>query len=82
MPKFHPEALLFCLAWAALAIAGAIYGSWWVGVLITLGLLVLVSAASMQIMSQTGDETMERNVRWGILMVTALALFVGLNLFG
>ena len=81
MPKFHPEALLFCLAWAALAIAVAVYGSWWVGILITLGLLVLVSAASMQIMSQTGDETMERNVRWGILMVTALALFVGLNLF-
>ena len=81
MPTFHPAALLFCRAWAALAIAGAVYGSWWVGILITLGLLVLVSAASMQIMSQTGDETMERNVRWGILMVTALALFVGLNLF-
>ena len=29
MPKFHPEALLFCLAWAALAIAGAVYRSWW-----------------------------------------------------
>ena len=81
MTRFHPEALLFCLAWAGLAIAGAVYGSWWVGILISLGLLVLVSAASMQIMSQTGDETMERNVRWGILMVTALALFVGLNLF-
>ena len=82
MPKFHPEAFLFCLAWAALAIAGAIYGSWWLGALISVGLLVLVSAASLQVLSQTGDEDMERNVRWGILMVTALALFVGLSVFG
>ena len=82
MPKFHAEALLFCLAWAALAIAGGIYGSWWIGVLISFGLLVLVSAASMQVLAQTGDQDMERNVRWGILMVTALALFVGLNVFG
>ncbi|HET9427870.1 MAG TPA: hypothetical protein VFO69_05875 [Allosphingosinicella sp.] len=82
MPKFHPEAFLFCLAWAALAIAGAIYGSWWIGALISVGLLILVSAASLQVLSQTGDEDMERNVRWGILMVTALALFVGLSFFG
>ena len=82
MPTLHFEALLFCLAWAALAIAGGVYGGWWVGVLISLGLLVLVSAASLQVLGQTGDTDMERNVRWGILIVTALALFVGLNLFG
>jgi len=82
MPKFHPEALLFCLAWAALAVAAGIYGGLWVGALMSVGLMVLVSAASLQIMSQTGDTEMERNVRWGILIVTALALFVGLNLFG
>jgi hypothetical protein len=82
MPRFHPEAFLFCLAWAALAIAGGIYGNWWIGALISIGLLVLVSAASMQVLAQTGDGDMERNVRWGILIVTALALFVGLQLFG
>jgi hypothetical protein len=81
MRLFHVEALLFCVAWAALAFAGGIYGSWWVGVLISIGLLILVSAASLQVMAQTGDEKMERNVRWGILIVTALALFVGLRLF-
>ena len=81
MRLLHVEALLFCVAWAALAFAGAVYGSWWIGVLISVGLLVLVSAASLQVMSQTGDEQMERNVRWGILIVTALALFVGLQLF-
>ena len=82
MPKFHLEAFIFCIAWAALAIAGAVYGNWWIGALICVGVLILVSAASLQVLSQTGDPEMERNVRWGILMVTALALFVGLEIFG
>ena len=79
MPKFHGEALLFCLAWAALAIAGGLWGSWWIGALLSLGLLVLISASSMQVLSQTGDPAMERQVRWGILMVAALGLLVYLN---
>ena len=78
----HPEPLLFCVAWAALAIAGAVYGDWWVGVLLSLGLLMVISAASLQVLSQTDDPVMERQVRWGILMVAALALVVGLNAFG
>lgn len=82
MPKFHLEAFIFCIAWAALAIAGAVYGNWWIGALICVGVLILVSAASLQVLSQTGDSEMERNVRWGILMVTALALFAGLKIFG
>ena len=57
MRLLHVEALFFCVAWAALAFAGAVYGSWWVGVLLSVGLLVLVSAASMQVMAQTGDPT-------------------------
>ena len=82
MSKFHGEALLFCLAWAALAIFAGLKAGWWVGVAISIGLLVLVSASSMQVLSQSGDTDMERHVRWGILLVTALALLVGLNLFG
>ena len=66
MPRVHYEALLFCLAWAALAIAGGLYGSWWIGVLLSVGMLILISASSMQILSQSGDEVMERQVRWGI----------------
>ena len=81
MPKLHWEALLFCLAWAALAFAGGIWGSWWIGVLLSLGMLILVSASSLQVLSQTGDQGLERQVRWGILIVAALALFVGLNVF-
>ena len=82
MAKLHPEALLFCLAWAALAIAGGIYAGWWVGVLLSVGLLVLFSASTLQILSRTGDQRLERQVRWGILIVAALALFVRINLFG
>jgi predicted membrane metal-binding protein len=80
MTRFHPEALLFCAAWAALAIAGGIWGSWWVAVLLSFGLLLLISAASLQILTQSEDMALERQVRWGILVVAALALLVGLNL--
>ena len=79
MPRLHVEALLFCVAWAALALAGGIYGGWWVGALLSLGLLVVISAASLQILSQTEDPGLERQVRWGILIVAALALAVYLN---
>ena len=82
MSKIHPEPLLFCVVWAALAIAGGVLGSWWVAVLLSVGLLLLISAASLQILSRTDDLRLERQVRWGILAVAALALGVGINAFG
>ena len=82
MPKLHLEPLLFCLAWVALAVAGGLYGAWWVAVLLSFGLLIPISAASLQVLSQTDDLRLERQVRWGILIVAALALAVGLNAFG
>jgi hypothetical protein len=82
MTKLHPEPLLFCAVWAALAVAGGVWGSWWVAVLLSVGLLILISAASLQILSQSEDPRLERQVRWGILIVAALALFVGINAFG
>ena len=80
--RLHPEPLLFCVAWAALAMAGAVYGAWWVGIVLSVGLLLVISAASLQVLSQTDDLVVERQVRWGILMVAALALVVGINAFG
>jgi hypothetical protein len=80
MPRFHAEPLLFCLAWAALAIAGGIYGSWWIGVLLSVGMLILVSASSLQILSRTEDPALERQVRWGILLAATAGLFAYLNL--
>jgi hypothetical protein len=82
MTRLHPEPLLFCAAWAALAIAGGIWGSWWIAVLLSFGLLVLISASSLQILTRTEDMKLERQVRWGILAVAALALVVGINAFG
>ena len=79
MTRLHPEPLLFCAAWAALAIAGGIWGSWWIAVLLSFGLLVLISAASLQILTQTEDMKLERQVRWGILAVAALGLLAWLN---
>jgi hypothetical protein len=80
--SLHPEPLLFCVAWAALAIAGGVYASWWVGVLLSVGLLGLISAASLHILTRSDDMVFERQVRWGILIVAALALVVGINAFG
>jgi hypothetical protein len=82
MTRLHPEPLLFCAAWAALAIAGGIWGSWWVAVLLSFGLLFLISAASLQIVTRTDDLQLERQVRWGILAVAAVALAIGTNAFG
>ena len=82
MTRLHPEPLLFCAAWAALAIAGGLWGSWWIGVLLSFGLLLLISAASLQILTRTEDMALERQVRWGILAVAALALVIGINAFG
>ena len=82
MTRLHPEPLLFCAAWAALAIAGGIWGSWWIAVLLSFGLLLLISAASLQILTRTEDMALERQVRWGIFAVAALALVVGINAFG
>ena len=79
MPRLHLEALIFCLAWAALAVTGGLLAGLLVGALLSLGLLVLISASSLQILSRTGDEAMERQVRWGILVVAALGLAVYLN---
>ena len=82
MTRLHPEPLLFCAVWAALALAGGIWGSWWIAVLLSFGLLLLISAASLQILTRTEDMALERQVRWGILAVAALALVVGIDAFG
>ena len=55
MTRLHPEPLLFCAAWAALALAGGIWGNWWIAVLLSVGLLLLISAASLQILTRTED---------------------------
>ena len=75
MPRLYPEALLFCVAWVALAVAGWIYADMRAGLALSVGLFLIVMPASAITLSKTGNFAIERGVRWGILAVAALILF-------
>ena len=75
MPKIYPEALLFCLLWAALAVAGWAWIGWTAGIVLALGLFLIIMPASAITLSRTGSFAIERGVRWGILAVAALVTF-------
>jgi hypothetical protein len=74
MPKLYPEALLFCVLWAALAIYGGLELGWKAGAALTLGLFILIMPSSALILSRTGSFQAERAIRWGILAVAAIVL--------
>lgn len=74
MPRLYPEALLFCLLWAALAIYGGLELGWKAGAALTLGLFILIMPTSAAILSRTGSFQLERWVRWGILAAAAVVL--------
>jgi len=80
MPKLHPEPLLFCLAWAGLAIAAGMMGSIWLGALFSVGLAIVLMPLSATVLSKTENVALERQVRWGLLVLAALALFAWLQL--
>ena len=75
MPRLYPEPLLFCLAWAALAIWGGMT-SIWLGILLSGGLAVVLMPLSATIITKRDDPVLERQVRWGILVLAALGLSV------
>jgi len=79
MPRIYPEPLLFCLAWAALAITAGVMASIWMGILFSAGLALILMPLTATIVSKTGDFTLERQVRWGLLVLAALALAIWLN---
>jgi hypothetical protein len=72
MPKLYPEALLFCILWAALAMFGWSRVGWQAGAALTIGLFVIIMPASALALSKTGNFAVERGVRWSILIVAAL----------
>ena len=74
MPKLHAEPLLFCIAWAALAIAGGVLAGIWAAILLSLGLLAILMPSTALILSKMEDFAFERQVRWGVLVLAALAL--------
>ena len=80
MPRLYPEPLLFCLAWAALAIAAGYLVSLWMGILFSAGLALILMPLSATIIAKTENFTIERQVRWGLLVIAALALSLWLRL--
>jgi uncharacterized protein (DUF58 family) len=82
MPKLHVEPLLFCLAWAALAIAAGTMASIWMGILFSAGLAIVLMPLTATIVTKTGDFALERQVRWGLLVLAALGLAVWLKVSG
>ena len=82
MPRLYPEALLFCVLWAALAIYGGLELGWKAGAVLTLGLFILIMPTSAAILSRTGSFKLERGVRWAILTVAAAVLLSALDLQG
>jgi hypothetical protein len=82
MPKIYPEALLFCILWAALAVAGFSLLGLKAGLALSVGLFVIIMPASVLILSRTGNFMLERGVRWAILAAAALALLSLAGLVG
>jgi hypothetical protein len=80
MPKLHPEPLIFCLSWAALAIAAAVMGGIWLGILFSAGLTIVLMPLSATIISKSGNFALERQVRWGLLAAAAVALMIWIRL--
>ncbi|HYG28677.1 MAG TPA: hypothetical protein VD887_00520 [Allosphingosinicella sp.] len=74
MPRLYPEALLFCVVWVALAVAGWAYAGMRAGLALSVGLFLIVMPASAITLSRTGNFALERAVRWGILVAAALSL--------
>lgn len=72
MPKLHVEALIFCLAWAALAVVAFVRAGYLAGSIMSVGLLLLIMPVSSLILDRTGDFAKERMARWAILALAAL----------
>ena len=74
MPKLIIEALLYCIAWVALAMFGWFVGGWVAGLALSVGLFPLIALSSAVVLSRTGNFALERGIRWGLLIVCAIGL--------
>ncbi len=79
MPRLALEPLLFCLCWVLLAVVASVLGGTWAGLVIGLGLLLVLMPSSAIILTRYEDEKLERQVRWGILVIAGLLLAVWLT---
>ena len=79
MSKLRLEPLTFCFCWIALAVAASVLGSTWAGLAVALGLLLILMPTSAFILTRYEDEKLERQVRWGILVIAGLLLAIWLK---
>jgi hypothetical protein len=79
MPRFALEPFLFCLCWALLAIIASVLGTIWSGLAVALGLLLVLMPTSTFILTRYEDEKLERQVRWGILVIAGLLFAIWLH---
>ena len=79
MPRLAIEPLIFCICWVLLAIVASVLGTVWAGLAIGLGLLLVFMPTSAFILTRYEDEKLERQVRWGILVIAGLVLAVWLR---
>ena len=79
MPRLHVEALIFCCAWAALALGGGLLAGWQAGAALSVGLLLVIMPTSTLVLTRTDSFAIERWVRWGILVVAGFALLAYLK---
>ena len=82
MPRLHAEPLLFCAAWAALALVAGLVAGWPAGVLLSVGLLAVIMPTSTLVLTRLENFQAERLIRWGILVLAALAFLVWMKLEG
>ncbi len=75
MRRLHLEALIYCVAWALLALVGYRLAGLKAGLLLSVGLFLVVMPTSAIALSRTGNFAVERGFRWGILALAALILF-------
>ena len=52
----------------------------WLGILFSAGLALLLMPLSATVISKTENLQLERQIRWGVLVLAALALFLYLQL--
>ena len=82
MPPFHLEAFAFCVVWAIVAVAGAMLAGMWAGLFLSAGMLLVLMPVSAAVLTGTEDFALERQVRWGLLAIAALATLVAHQLLG
>lgn len=79
MPRLAIEPLIFCICWVLLAVAASVLGNVWAGLAIGLGLLLVFMPTSAFILTRYEDEKLERQIRWGILVIAGLLLAIWLR---